>query len=200
MEGAISAIISTARSFKDGILLPLSKEGVLSEDFLKMAIEEYIRELKDRETRIVFQDITRDGPLSPLHPFYMASFTIDGKEYKSVEHYYQAASFFNINEGFAAQIMDAPSAEVAHRRSINAVQAHQQRRPDWDGIKCLELEKAYRALFAQHPNVFQVLKSTDDARLRYSHQTDTFLGWQSENSGQNVLGELLTKLKQTKNK
>lgn len=200
MEGAISAIISTARSFKDGILLPLSKEGVLCEEFLKIAIDEYIKELKDRETRIVFQDITRDGPLAPLHPFYMVSFVIDGKEYKSVEHYYQAASFFNINESFAAQIMDAPSAEVAHRRSINAVQAHQQRRPDWDGVKAMELEKAYRALFEQHPNIFQVLKSTDDARLRYSHQTDTFLGWQSENSGQNVLGELLTKLKQTKSK
>lgn len=105
--------------------------------------------------------------LSNFHP---STVTLDGIEYKSVEHAYQAAKTF-----------DAAKREQI-RLSVNMSQAKMlgqlvDLRPDWEEVKLEIMESLVREKFTRHKSLKQQLLATGDVYLEETNNWgDRFYG------------------------
>jgi len=125
--------------------------------------------------------------------------TIDGVEYKTTEHYFQAQKFTN-NSLLFQQVRNAPSPGEA--KDI-AWKKTNQKRSVWDDVSITIMEKAIRTKFAQGTPLAEILKGTYPKILVElpSHSVgymDNFWGaWTDKNNpqnnpiGQNHLGRIL---------
>mgnify|MGYP001345220390 CR=1 FL=1 len=129
-----------------------------------------------------------------LSNFWPATFTLDGKQWTSVEHYYQASKFkkenpdfyqaFSLNgEEAAAKVIDDPL--IIKDLPLNPGLAKSMGgktgkfkgkllRPktitmdkDFDARKDAEMEKAMYAKFSQHPELRDMLLLTKKAKLQH---------------------------------
>lgn len=188
------AIIRVARIFKDSLLIPLAREGVLNAEICKIASTEYINEMTLREKGTANIDITIDGEYRSLHPFSISPFELQGKEWMSIAHYYHAQPYVGVDEELVETIRLSQTPQIASRRALTAVQSFRMQRSDWEQVREIELDRAYRQFFRTYPDALISLKATGNARLVYKHPSDSFLGVQ-ENGGKNVLGATLMNIR-----
>lgn len=114
-------------------------------------------------------------------------FCLDGQNWQTVEHYYQASRFFQTAPDIAAKIQAAKTPFVAKKRS------HKQEnlpnwRQDWVQVRELYMLRAHLALTQSHPGVVAVLEGTGDATLVEDAYSDNIWGRGPEFRGQNLLG------------
>ena len=188
------AIIRVARIFKDSLLIPLAREGVLNAEICRIASTEYINEMTLREKGTANIDITVDGEYRNLHPFSISPFELQGKEWMSIAHYYYSQPYVGVDEELVESIRLSQTPQIASRRALTAVQSFRMQRPDWEQVREIELDRAYRELMRTYPDALISLKSTGNARLVYKHPSDSFLGVQ-ENGGKNILGATLMNIR-----
>jgi len=124
----------------------------------------------------------------PLTNYSMYSIEIDGEEYKSVEHYYQAMKFVKDKKNFEKTKMSKTSLEAK-----NIGENYQYENKE---IENKILEKALRAKFRQHPNLMRILKETK-GEIIY-RILDSFLGVGFDNKGKNIVGQILMKIRDGK--
>ena len=129
----------------------------------------------------------RKMPCFEFSNFYRAQIYIDGRMWKTSEHYYQAMKFFGYDEHVdevwrAKTPMDAAHIGRDRKRPL---------REDWEEVKDEVMYKALQAKFTQHENLRKVLLETGDAILVEHTIKDGYWGDAGDGSGKNMLGKLL---------
>ncbi len=133
-----------------------------------------------------------DEPFGFLSNFYPASIEIDGIQWSTSEHYYQAQKFSD--ETIRQQIAMAGSPDQAFALSR---QFASQVRPDWLRDRVAVMEKVVAEKFKQHSSLAFQLLETKNAQLVEQSSKDNFWGDGGDGHGQNRLGKLLMDLRES---
>jgi ribA/ribD-fused uncharacterized protein len=117
-------------------------------------------------------------------------FSLDGQEWPTSEHYFQAQKFALAD--YREQIRQAPSPMIAARlgrsRKIPI-------RSDWEEVKLQIMRAAVRQKFAAHAALTKLLLSTGDEELIEAAPNDSYWGCGADGAGQNWLGRILMELR-----
>jgi len=127
------------------------------------------------------------GPFSAFSNFSNHHVTIDGKYYPTTEHYFQSQKFIN-DSPFMETIRIASTPTIA--KKLGSSRTHVLR-PDWETVKDNVMLTALRAKFTQHPNLKQLLLSTNDRILVEHTVNDKYWADGGDGSGLNKLGQCL---------
>lgn len=128
-----------------------------------------------------------------LSNFFQASFTIDGKLYRTSEHYYQSKKTTDPETEEKIRNFATPRLAADNGRKIKI-------REDWDEIKDDVMREAIYAKFSQNNALKISLINTGDAILEEASPTDFYWGTGGKNTGKNMLGILLMELREKLNK
>ncbi len=123
------------------------------------------------------------GIFSNFAPY---TITLDGKSWKSTEHYYQAQK--SLDPEYAERIrmaVDARQAAALGRSADCPI------RQDWKAVRLEVMERAVRAKFTQHNICRATLLNTGNAELVERTDTDDFWGDGKDGTGSNYLGKCL---------
>ena len=115
---------------------------------------------------------------------------IDGKEWPTSEHYFQAQKFLDSER--RERIRHTPSPMIAARLGRDR---KARLRTDWEQVKLDIMRKAVRAKFAQHDDIRDVLFSTGTAVIVEHTVNDRFWGDGGDGSGKNWLGRILMEVR-----
>jgi hypothetical protein len=109
---------------------------------------------------------------------------IDGLEWPTSEHYYQAqkTTDFILQEEIRQTPRPGDSKRMGMKLPI---------RPDWDQIKDDVMRKVVKAKFEQHADLKEMLLGTGDAILIEHTENDKYWGDGGDGSGKNMLGKVL---------
>lgn len=134
---------------------------------------------------------SRQGPHFNFSNFARWQIYVDGKFWKTSEHYYQAMKFLeeDIQEAVRVTATPAKSAAMGRDRSLPL-------RHDWEAVKEEMMLKALRAKFTQHKTLKDELIETDDAILVEHTKNDRYWGDGGDGTGKNRLGHLLMKVRE----
>lgn len=141
-------------------------------------------------TDIRFYD-PRDPETGFLSNFYRASFQLDGFEWATVEHYYQAQKFEDAAYGERIRLAATP------REAKNLGQSRDMPvRADWDSRRMTAMLQALVAKFTQNAGLQTMLLGVDDdCTLVEASSQDDFWGEGADGKGENRLGYLLTTMR-----
>lgn len=131
------------------------------------------------------------GKYGFLCNFYKAPTIIDGKEYKTNEHFFQSQKFVGkIQEQYIMDLETArQSAREGKRRDFPL-------RKDWDEVKEDIMYKGLMAKFEQHPLLKKKLLETAGKSLFEVSPYDDYWGTYKDNTGKNRLGILLERVRE----
>lgn len=111
---------------------------------------------------------------------------MDGRWWKTVEHYFQAQKFndapYRERIGKASTPKDAK--ELGRTRDIAI-------RPDWDTVRDDIMLAAVRKKFQTHRDIAELLLATGDEALAEAAPGDYYWGIGADGSGENRLGKIL---------
>ncbi|EGC36154.1 hypothetical protein DICPUDRAFT_22458, partial [Dictyostelium purpureum] len=125
--------------------------------------------------------------------FYEACFNLDGLYWKTSEHYYQAQKF-SPNKAIMEQVRHLPNPREAFKFGNFKGHKHFIRK-DWHDIKEEIMEKAIRAKFEQNSKLQNLLFKTKGSELIENSPFDDYWGIGINNNGQNRLGVILMKVR-----
>ena len=117
---------------------------------------------------------------------------LDGKQWPTTEHYFQAQKF--VGTPYAEAIRKQPNARRAFDMSRNP-KVSRWRRGDWDQVKDDIMLKCLRAKFTQHRDLREMLLDTGERNLIEHTPNDSYWGDGGDGSGQNKLGKLLMQVR-----
>ena len=125
--------------------------------------------------------------------FYRSPFSVVGKVWKTVEHFYQAAKFIPTDPGWAEEIRQAETPGEA--KKLGRSEEHEMR-SDWDEAKETIMRVALEFKF-QDPELRRLLLSTEGQTLvEHAPWGDAYWGDNGDGTGLNRLGELLMELRE----
>ena len=143
----------------------------------------------------VAQSITSfAGAYSFLSNFCPVAIGLDGEDYPSVEHAFQAAKTDNLEERL--KIRDTPSPVTAKHLGKRVTL-----RPGWDHVRFDIMETLVRQKFTRHAELREKLLATEDAELIEGNTwRDMTWGavWNKDKGrwvGKNHLGQILMKVR-----
>lgn len=143
----------------------------------------------------IYFNSTKFTEFAELDTRYPAKFTLDGKEWASVQHYYQAMKYPEYPE-YQEEIRKAPSANVAMRLG-NAKDPSKPARADWKEQQDLIMRRATFAKFDQNPALKKLLLDTYPRPLIFADSNDAYWGFGRTKMGQNKLGQTLMEYRST---
>lgn len=122
--------------------------------------------------------------------FYASPFTMDGRVWPTVEHYFQAQKFLDLE--IQERIRETRSPMVAARMGRDR---KKPLRTDWEKVKVDLMVEAVRAKFTQHEELRKILLSTGTATIVESSKGDRFWGDGGDGTGKNTLGLVLMRIR-----
>jgi N-glycosidase YbiA len=122
--------------------------------------------------------------------FALYPIVLDGKQWPTSEHYFQAQKFHN--DAYREVIRKTQSPMQAARLGRDR---KQKLRQDWESVKDEVMRTAVTAKFTQHPALRALLLSTGNARLVEHTTNDSYWGDGGDGSGKNMLGRILMQLR-----
>ena len=125
-----------------------------------------------------------------LSNFYRQPFELDGCQWPTVEHYFQAAKF--TDEQQQARIRNAASPRQAKQLGHGLSPL----RSDWERVRESVMLRALDAKF-RLPVMRELLLGTGNALLQEASPTDSYWGIGADGKGRNRLGCLLMQLRET---
>jgi ribA/ribD-fused uncharacterized protein len=125
--------------------------------------------------------------------FHMVSLNLEGREWPSAEHYFQAMKFYE-NPEYQETIRKAKTPAVAKRlgktRDVPI-------RSDWNTYRDTVMYIALKEKFSErHPELRGKLLKTGDAVLKEASPMDNYWGIGRSKKGKNKMGILLMKVRQ----
>ena len=117
---------------------------------------------------------------------------LDGRQWPTTEHYFQAQKFIGTPYEEAIRKQPNPRGAFDMSRDPNV---SRWRRADWDRVKDDIMLKCLRAKFMQHKYLKEQLLGTGDRRLIEHTSNDSYWGDGGDGSGQNKLGKLLMQVR-----
>jgi N-glycosidase YbiA len=134
----------------------------------------------------------REVPYGCFSNFSAHGFELDGRYWKTSEHYFQAQKF--------AGLSDEEEVRKAKTPKEAANMGRERRRPlrkDWEAVKDDIMRKAVRKKFETHKDLREILLSTGDEMLIEDTSTDYYWGCGTEGTGKNMLGIILMEVRQS---
>ncbi len=120
------------------------------------------------------------------HPIF-----VDGEVWQTVEHFFQASKFEDVEIINKIKVLDSPmTAAIEGRNRSNKIKSN------WDDVKEKIMFKALMAKFLQHPNLKNELLNTADSILIEHTINDNYWGNNGDNTGKNRLGILLMEIRE----
>ena len=119
---------------------------------------------------------------------------LQGTDWPTVEHYYQAQKFVGTADAalipviYAAQTPDK-AAELGRDRT-------RQVRPDWEQIKAQVMRTAVLKKFLTHTDIQVILISTNNELIVENSPIDYYWGCGENKTGHNHLGKILMSVRQ----
>lgn len=132
------------------------------------------------------------GPFGCFSNFVAAPFTVDGKLYRTSEHYFQAMKFVP-HEEIMEEIRACASPMVAAGKGRSRARPL---RKDWEAVKDDVMRDAVRHKFRAHPPLRAILLSTGAAVLVERTARDSYWGDGGNGSGKNMLGRILMEVRE----
>ncbi|CAA0082435.1 Riboflavin biosynthesis protein [Zhongshania aliphaticivorans] len=130
--------------------------------------------------------LTREDPKHPLAAYSKHAFELDGFEWPSVEHYYQAMKFDDAD--YREQIRQA--AHPAEAAKLGKSRKH-QRRKDWKKHSVTYMTRGCYIKCRAHTDVAELLLNSGDAEIKNTSQYDYFWGSGRDTRGDNNFGKML---------
>ena len=131
------------------------------------------------------------GFLSNLYP---CPVTFEGKAFRNSEEAYQ---YGKPKEKVVAEwIINAPKPHLCAIASPSLL--FFDIKPDWNKVKVERMRQVLKAKFSQNAELMDKLLSTNGFSLVEDSKTDTFWGIGKKGNGQNILGQLLMELRDSK--
>ncbi|MHC4809914.1 MAG: NADAR family protein [Planctomycetota bacterium] len=121
-----------------------------------------------------------------LANFFRSPFTLDGHQWPTVEHYFQAQKFAGTRHADEVRLAPTPGEAARMGRS-----RQRPLRRDWEAVKDDVMRRAVRAKFEQIPTLRRQLLSTGDAILVEHTHRDAYWGDCGDGRGRNMLGVIL---------
>lgn len=116
------------------------------------------------------------------------AFRLEGVEWPSVEHYFQAMKFQTTDPEYMEKIRLAKHPKAARRLG----RKHSRKlRKDWKQVKKIVMTRAVYTKCKAHPEVASALLETGDDRLVNNQQYDYFWGCGRDRRGENTYGKVL---------
>lgn len=115
---------------------------------------------------------------------------LDGKIWKTTEHYFQAKKFEGCPDEEEIRLASTPMLAAKMGRERN-----RPLRSDWESVKEDVMFRALEAKFVQYPDLQEVLLETGDDILIEHTVNDSYWGNGGDDSGKNRLGYLLMQLR-----
>lgn len=128
-----------------------------------------------------------------LSNFWLSKVTLDGVQYDTVEHAYQAAKTYNAQDRL--KIKNCPSPALAKKAGYKVVL-----RPDWDEVKVDIMKSLVRQKFFAHKGLRNSLVDTGDAELIEGNGWDDTFWGVCNGKGENNLGKILMAVRDELNK
>lgn len=120
------------------------------------------------------------------HPIFL-----DGKIWKTVEHFYQAQKFHGTELEESIRLQKTPME--AKQKSHEFLQKHPV--PNWNEQKELVMYRAIKAKFTQNPELENLLIETGNKNIVERTDSDSYWGDGKDGTGKNRMGFLLMKLR-----
>jgi len=115
------------------------------------------------------------------HPF-----ELEGKEWPSVEHYFQAMKFEDEQYQEKIRLAENPKqARKLGRRRLKKI------RKDWKDVKVVYMTRALYTKCRTYPNIANELLETNDQKLVENSVYDYFWGCGRDRLGKNMYGQVL---------
>ena len=134
-----------------------------------------------------------DAPYGCFSNFSPHSIELAGKQWATVEHYYQAHKFQGTEfEYLMVQIQTAATPVLAAKIGRDC---EYQPHPNWDECKCDLMYRAVWQKFRHHLDIQQVLLDTLDAEIVEDSPVDRFWGCGMDRTGANHLGRILMRVR-----
>lgn len=130
--------------------------------------------------------LSRSDPSHPLASYSKHAFELDGFEWPSVEHYYQAMKYEEPE--YREQIRLA--AHPADAAKLGKSKKHQKRR-DWDKVRVTFMTRGSYIKCRTHEEVAQLLLDSGELDIMEVSQYDYFWGGGRDMRGENAFGKLL---------
>ncbi len=133
----------------------------------------------------------RDLPYGCFSNFSKHGFTLGGKHWPTVEHYFQAQKFPGTPQEEAIRLAPDPmtAKTLGNDQTVPL-------RPDWQTAKDAVMRDAVRAKFTQHEAIKAVLLGTGDELLVEAAYNDSYWGSGPDGKGQNKLGVTLMEVRE----
>jgi len=136
-----------------------------------------------------FSSSAGTSPHRIYSPLYKQAFTVDDKEFPTVEHYAQYKKFIATDPEYAEILLAKAPATLRMAGKTKAREAD----------PAYNMEEAYRfgysAQIAQHEEFKAALLATGDAKIEAEYPTDDVLGIGEDGTGENLLGFALMALR-----
>lgn len=203
-QATLEVALESRRKGQGALLLAF--EGVQvtakggSEQSESKAVERWVPEVGAVVARSSGGDVGSDEPIFFYHQrreygcfsnFSTHVVEIDGKGWRTSEHYYQAMKFPH-DPDRQQRILEARTPMAAKRV---AWERDARLRGDWDSFRVEVMRQVLNAKFRQHDDIRQVLLSTADRALVEHTKNDRFWADGGDGTGSNMLGRLLMELR-----
>ena len=130
--------------------------------------------------------LNRADTEQPLSSYAMFSFELDGAQWLSVEHYYQAMKFED--EAHRNKIRECSSAAEAAKLGKSR---RAKRRKDWKKTSTVVMTRGTYIKCKTHPEIAEQLLSTGELRIAELSGYDYFWGSGRDMRGKNNFGKVL---------
>jgi len=135
--------------------------------------------------------VSRVDAADPLAAYSRHGFVLEGAEWASVEHYYQAMKF--TDPDLQEAVRAAPDPAAARRV---AKKNRRKMRKDWNAIKRIVMTRGvYRKCVAHH-EVATALLATGDRNIIETSQYDYYWGCGRDLRGGNAYGKVLMQVRE----
>jgi hypothetical protein len=132
-------------------------------------------------------------PYGCFSNFSPHSIELEGYTWLTSEHYYQAQKFVGTPHAhLCGQIRTAPSPDRAAELGRNL---KYRPRENWDVVKVEVMYKAVFTKFSTHPDLANLLLSTNQELIIENSPTDAYWGCGPDGNGQNQLGKILMQVR-----
>lgn len=135
-----------------------------------------------------------DEPYGCFSNFSPHGIHLQGTNWQTVEHYYQAQKFVGtINAALVQIIYTAQTPEEAAFLGRDRTRLV---RPDWEQVKTEVMREAVLNKFLTHADIQAILISTENELIVENSPCDYFWGCGEDQTGKNHLGKILMSVRQ----
>ncbi|MDB9511873.1 NADAR domain-containing protein [Kamptonema animale CS-326] len=130
-----------------------------------------------------------EEPYGCFSNFSPHSIYLNGQDWLTVEHYYQAQKFVGSVDEQLIYLIHA--SETPQQAAKLGREPSRQLRPDWEEVKTAIMREAVLTKFITHTDIQAILLSTGDCLIVEDSPTDYYWGCGCDRTGQNHLGKIL---------